>query len=260
MKLYQTIEYTVENRVAYLTLNRPEKRNALDDVLMIELRDAIMAAEQDVQAKVIVLRARGKVFCAGADLAYLQKMQDYSMDENIADSSTLAQLLLAIYRCTKIVIAQVEGHAIAGGAGLVTVCDFAFAVPEAKFGYTEVRIGFVPALVMVFLLRKTGETRAKELLLSGDLINAEIATRYDLINRVVPATDIHAHVRDFAQHLCRQNSTSSMQLTKKMMGDLQDFPLENAIKFAARMNAHARATPDCRRGIAAFLNKEDLEW
>jgi methylglutaconyl-CoA hydratase len=260
MKLYQTIEYTVEDRVAYLTLNRPDKRNALNDVLMIELKDAIMAAEQDPEAKVIVIRARGKAFCAGADLAYLQKMQDYSMDQNMADSSTLAQMFLAVYRCTKVVIAQVEGHAIAGGAGLLTVCDFAFAVPEAKIGYTEVRIGFVPALVMVFLLRKVGETRAKELLLSGDLIDAETAARYDLLNRVIPADDIQAQVRDFAQRLCTQNSAASLQLTKKMMADLQDFPLENAIKFAARMNAHARSTPDCKRGIAAFLDKEDLQW
>lgn len=260
MKLYQTIEYTVHDRVAYLTLNRPEVRNALDDVLMIELKDAIMAAEQDPEAKVIVLRAKGKAFCAGADLAYLQKMQAYSMDQNLADSSTLAQTFLAVYRCTKVVIAQVEGHAIAGGAGLLTVCDFAFSVPEAKIGYTEVRIGFVPALVMVFLLRKVGETRAKELLLSGDLIDAETAVGYHLLNRVIPADRIQAEVRAFAQHLCTQNSAASMQLTKKMMADLQDFPLENAIKFAARMNAHARTTPDCQRGIAAFLNKEDLQW
>lgn len=260
MKLYQTIEYTVEDRVAYLTLNRPEKRNALNDVLMIELRDAIMAAEQSPEAKVIVLRANGNAFCAGADLAYLQKLQSYSMEQNIADSTTLAQMLLSIYRCTKVVIAQIEGHAIAGGAGLTTVCDFAFSVPEAQFGYTEVRIGFVPALVMTFLLRKAGETRAKELLLSGDLIDAETAAQYNLINKVVPAEGIKAEVKAFAQHLCTQNAAASMQLTKKMLADLQDFPLENSIKFAVRMNAHARATEECRRGIAAFLNKEEITW
>jgi methylglutaconyl-CoA hydratase len=260
MKLYQTLESNVESRVAYLTLNRPEKRNALNDVLIAELKDAVLAAEQHPEAKVIVIRAKGPVFCAGADLAYLQKMQGYDMEQNMADSSTLAQLFLSLYRCTKVVIAQVEGQAIAGGAGLMTVCDFAYAVPEAQIGYPEVRIGFVPALVMPFLLRKVGETRAKQLLLSGDLLGAEQAQRYGLVTEVVPADEIQEAVEALALRLCTQNSAASLQLTKKMVADIQDFPLENAIQFAARLNAHARGTEECRRGVAAFLNKEDLTW
>lgn len=260
MKIYQCLEYGVEDRVAYITLNRPEKRNALNDMLMVELRDAVMTAEQDALVKVVVLRAHGEAFCAGADLEHLQRMQRYNLEENRADSQTLAQLFQTIYKSSKVVIAQVEGHAIAGGCGLATVCDFTFAVPQAKFGYTEVRIGFVPAIVMVFLLRKIGETRAKELMLTGKLIDAETAVAYALINQIVPAVEIGDFVTQFAQDLCRNNSTSSMQLTKKMVADIQDFPLENALKFAARMNAYSRATDDCKRGIQAFLNKEPLEW
>ncbi|GAB4415961.1 MAG: enoyl-CoA hydratase-related protein [Bacteroidia bacterium] len=260
MKLYQYLEYSTRDRVAYLTLNRPDKRNALNDVMVVELKDAFMAAEQDPMVKVLVIQARGPAFCAGADLEYLQRMQQYNEEQNLADSSSLAQLMLAIYRSIKVVIAQVEGHAIAGGCGLVTVCDFAFVVPEAKLGYTEARIGFVPAIVMAFLLRKVGETRAKELLLTGRLIDASTAVRYNLVNDVVPQDEIRAHVAQFAQQLCTQCSQASMQLTKKMIADIQDFPLEHAVKFAARMNAVARRTEDCQRGIAAFLDKEDLTW
>lgn len=258
--MYQLIEYEVRDRVAYITMNRPDKRNALNDLMTVELRDAFLGAQEDANAKVIVLRARGPAFCAGADLEYLKKLQSFDLEQNQADSASLAQLFLAIYRSAKVVIAQIEGHAIAGGCGLATVCDFAYTVPEAKFGYTEVRIGFVPAIVMTFLLRKLGETRAKELMLSGDLIDAETAVRYHLVNEMVPADQIQAHVEAFAQHLCRQNSFASLQLTKRMVADIQDFPLENAVKFAAKMNAHARMNPDCQRGIQAFVNKEKITW
>ncbi len=260
MKIYQTLEYRVDSRVAYITLNRPDKRNALNDAIVIELKDAMMSAEHDASVKVIVIKANGKAFCAGADLEFLQKMQQYSMDQNLADSVSLAEVFLAIYRSTKVVIAQVQGHAIAGGAGLMTVADFAFVVPEAKIGYTEVKIGFVPALVMTFLIRKVGETRAKQLLLSGDLISAQDAMNFNLVTRIVEAEKLEEEVATFAQKLCTENSAASMQLTKKMIADIQDFPLENAIKFGARLNARARATDDCKRGIAAFLNKEKIEW
>ena len=260
MQVYQLLQYQIKDRVAEITLNRPEKRNALNDVMVAELKDAIMSAEGNPEVKVIVLKANGKAFCAGADLDYLRKLQQYTFEQNIADSSALAQLFLTIYRATKVVIAQVEGHAIAGGCGLMTVCDFAFTVPEAKFGYTEVRIGFVPAIVMTFLLRKVGETRGKELMLSGKLITAEEAERYAMLNKVLPADEIDGYVTDFAQRLCKQNSSASMQLTKKMIADVQEFPLSKAVEFSAKMNAYARGTDDCKLGINAFLNKEKIEW
>lgn len=260
MKIYQFLEYLVESRIAWITLNRPEKRNALNDVLVVELKDALMAAEQDPEVKIIVIKANGPAFCAGADLEYLQKMQDYNIEQNLADSTSLAQLFLTIYRSTKVVIAQVEGHAIAGGCGLATVCDFAFVVPEAKLGYTEVRIGFVPAIVMTFLLRKIGETRAKELLLSGKVIDAQTAVDYHLVNQIVPKDQIATVVRKFAGEMCTQNSAASLQLTKKMIADIQSFPLEEAMRFAAKMNAYSRATDDCKQGVTAFLNKEEHTW
>lgn len=255
------IQYTVENRIAYITLNRPEKRNALNAETVSELKEAFGMAQGDEGVKVVVLSGEGKAFCAGADLGYLQQLQKNTYEENLADSQHLMQLFHQIYTLSKPVIAAVNGHALAGGCGLATVCDFSFSVPEAKFGYTEVKIGFIPAIVKVFLLRKIGEGRAKELLLGGQLISAEKAAQWGLINDVVQEEEtLSQKVEDFATMLISQNSGQSMALTKEMIGKVQELPLEEALAYAASKNAQARATEDCRKGIASFLNKEPLQW
>jgi methylglutaconyl-CoA hydratase len=256
----ENIIYEVNERICYITLNRPEKRNALSYELVSELKEAFGRAEKDEQAKVIIFKANGPAFCAGADLGYLQQLQKNTFEENVADSNHLKELFYRIYTLSKVVIAQIQGHALAGGCGLATVCDFSFAVPEARFGYTEVRIGFIPAIVKVFLLRKIGEGRAKELLLSGDLISAETAFAYNLINKVVPSEEIENHVKSFAQNLVKLNSGQSMALTKEMISNVQSLNLEDALDYASKMNASARGSDDCKKGIAAFLNKEKLEW
>lgn len=198
MEKNEYVRYEVIDRVAWITIDRPDKRNALNFTMVSELLEAFKTAELDAEVKVCVLRANGKAFCAGADLDYLKQLQAYDFDQNLQDSSHLKSLFEWIYKMGKPVIAMIQGHAIAGGAGLATVCDFAFSVPEAQFGYTEVRIGFIPAIVMVFLIRKIGETRAKELLLSGDIVDAATAEKYNMINKVVPAAEIEAHVTAFA--------------------------------------------------------------
>lgn len=253
------VTYTVEDRLGYISLNRPEKRNALSPQIISELQQAFFQADQDEQVKVIILKAEGKVFCAGADLAYIQTLQTNTYEENLQDSMNLRNLFYTIYTMQKVVIAQVHGHAIAGGCGLATICDFSLASPGAKFGYTEVKIGFIPALVKVFLLRKIGETRAKELLLSGDLISAERAAEIGLITRVVEG-DIEEEVRELGQHLCQQNSGESMAFTKRMMAEIPHKSIEDGLNYAAQQNAKARATEDCKRGIAGFLNKEPAQW
>jgi methylglutaconyl-CoA hydratase len=252
--------YHSENRIGYITLNRPEKRNALSYDLIRELKTRFAEAEKDTGAKIIVLKAMGDAFCAGADLAYLQQLQNFSFEENQADSNHLKELFLQIYRLEKVVIAQVQGHALAGGCGLANVCDFVFAVPEAKFGYTEVKIGFIPALVSVFLIKKIGEQKAKQLLLSGDLINGEEAVRMGLVNFLAEKESLEKNVQAFATRLIKNNSAQSMQLTKRLFVDVLSMTLEEALTYAATQNAHARGTDDCKRGIAAFLNKEDLTW
>jgi len=252
--------YSSKDRVAYVTLNRPEKRNALSAELVSELKEAFAKAELDETVKVIVLNATGESFCAGADLAYLQQLQNFSFDENVADSIHLKELFLQIYQLKKVVIAQVQGHALAGGCGLATICDFVFAVPEAKFGYTEVKIGFIPALVSVFLIRKIGEQKAKQLLLSGELVQGEEALRLGLVNQVVAKDRLEYSVLEFSQRLIKNNSGQSMMLTKRLIADVQSMPLSDALNYAAEMNARARATDDCKKGIAAFLEKKDLSW
>ena len=254
------ILFEVKNRIAFITLNRPDKRNALNSELVGELKQAFSIASAEKEAKVIVLKANGSAFCAGADLAYLQQLQNNSYEENLNDSNHLKELFVQIYTLNKVVIAQIEGHAIAGGCGLASVCDFSFSVPEAKFGYTEVRIGFIPAIVKVFLLRKIGEMRSKRLLLTGELIDAQKAEKLELINEVVPVEKIREHVLKFCQLLIDKNSSQSLAYTKQMIANVQSMPLDEGLSYAAEMNAKARASDDCQKGIASFLNKESIVW
>jgi len=254
------VECNTVNSIGFITLNRPEKRNALSAELISELRHAFSKLEKDDRARIIVLNAKGDVFCAGADIAYLKQMQGYSEKENLEDSTTLKELLLQIYTLKKVVIAQVQGHAVAGGCGLASVCDFVFTVPEAKFGYTEVRIGFIPAIVMVFLLRKIGEAQVKQLLLSGELVSAEEAHQLGIVTRVVSREDLESEVISFAHNLLVSNSVHSMMITKQMIAQVQSMPLTEALNYAAEMNAKTRASDDCKKGVSAFLEKKKIVW
>jgi methylglutaconyl-CoA hydratase len=260
MMHFESLLLDLQAPLATITLNRPDKRNALNYAVVQELKQALKLLEAEPSIRVIILKGAGKAFCAGADLDYLQKLQQFGQAENLADSTHLMELFQLIYTLNRPVIAQVEGPALAGGCGLATVADFCFAVPEAKFGYTEVRIGFIPAIVMVFLLRKIGEGRARELLLTGDIINAEQAERWGLISRVVPAEDMEQTVQAFALRLATQNSPGAMEITKRMISDIQDLTLKEALNFAARMNARARETAECRQGISSFLNRQTPDW
>ena len=254
------IQYEAQDRIGYITLNRPDKRNALNADVVTELKQAFEFADNDEKVKVIVLRAAGDVFCAGADLSYIQDLQGYGYTDNLEDSTHLMQLFHQVYTLKKVVIGQVQGHALAGGCGLAAICDLTFAVPEAKFGYTEVKIGFIPAIVSVFLLRRIGEAQTKRLLLSGDAIPAQAALDMGLITFLAPREELADNVRAYAQRLCRENSAQSMEVTKEMLARLPELGLEDGLRYAAQRNAEARGSDDCRRGIAAFLNKEKLSW
>lgn len=252
--------YHIENRIVTITLNRPEKRNALNHELVAELSQVLSDAEQDESVKAIILKANGNTFCSGADLEQLKAMQTNSYEENLKDSNHLKELFKKIYTLKKIVVAQVEGYALAGGCGLASICDFTFATPDSKFGYTEARIGFVPAIVMVFLIRKIGEKKASQLLLSADIISAEEALQLGLLNFVVEKSDINNSVMAFTQRLITQNSSQSLATTKMMISDVQSLSLNDALDFAAKQNALTRATQDCKSGVKAFLEKKDLRW
>lgn len=249
-----------ENRIGIISINRPEKRNALSPEVIQGLSRAFGAFEDDAEVKAVVLRAEGKAFCAGADLDYLQQMQLFSFEENLADSQRLLALFSKIYEFPKVVIAQVQGSALAGGCGLVTVCDFAFASLEAVFGYTEVKIGFVPALVSIFLSEQIGQAKAAELLLSGELISAVKAAQLGLIRETVSLEFLEKRTMDFAMALVNENSSFSMQETKYLLRSLGAEDRHSALDRAALANAKARGHSDCLKGIASFLAKTKPVW
>lgn len=251
---------TVTDRIGFITLNRSEKRNALSPELISGLISAFEAMKINEEVKVIILRANGKAFCAGADLAYLQQLQAFTFEENLEDSQRLKGLFNLIYNFPKVVIAELQGHALAGGCGLATVCDFAFAVPDALFGYTEVAIGFIPALVSVYLQEQIGGAKTQELLLSGQLISSSKAVELGLITEVIPAEFLEKSVRDFADNLILRNSAFSMRETKLLLREMNRESREKSLDYAAALNAKARAHPDCKKGIAAFLQKTKPEW
>lgn len=247
------IKFEHKDSIATITLNRPEKRNALNSGMLKELKSTFENINLNEEVRVVVLQGEGKAFCAGADLEYLQKISEYSIMENFSDSRLLQETFHTIFTCSKPVIAKVHGAAIAGGCGLATVCDFVVAAKEkALFGYSEVKIGFVAAVVMVYLIRKIGDTRARKLLLTAENINAEEAERIGLITHVIEDSVLDDKVTELAQLLIK-NSASSLALTKEMLRNLHGMSLEDGLRYASAMNAFTRMTDDCKTGIASFL-------
>jgi methylglutaconyl-CoA hydratase len=255
---YQNIQLSYDSGVVTLTLNRPEKRNAISDQLM----DDLLRAFEEVAgsaAQVLILTGAGKAFCSGMDLQNLQALIGRSAEQNLKDSESVARVFRALYEFPKVTIAAVNGAAIAGGTGLALLCDFTLAVPEAKFGYTEVRIGFVPAIVSTFLLRQVGEKQARDLLLTGRLIDAEEAHRLGLVNEIVPAERLLGRARELAAQLM-QNSPTSLLLTKQLLTEHARAELDRQIGAAMRDNAAIRSTEDFRESITSFLEKRKPRW
>ena len=246
--------------VLTLTLARPETRNALSADLVAALTEALAAAATDDGVRVVVIAGAGSVFSAGADLAALKALRGASFEDNLADSERLGRLFEAILRHPTPVVARVHGHAIAGGCGLAAACDFSLAAHSATLGFSEVRIGFVPALVATFVTRKVGETAARDLFLRGHRIPAEDAARIGLVTRVVPDDRLDAELDALCQELATETSASAVALTKALLADLPGRSLSESLALAATLNARARATPDCRAGVDAFLNKTPAPW
>ncbi len=255
---YKTIQLTYDSGVATITLNRPDKRNAISFELIDDLLHALKEVEKS-DAIVLILTGAGKAFSSGMDLDNLKALIGRSPEQNQQDSETMVRLFRSLYEFPKVTIAAVNGAAIAGGTGLALLCDFTLAVPEAKFGYTEVRIGFVPAIVSTFLLRQTGEKFARDLLLTGRIIGAEEAARMGLVNEIVPPADLMARAREWAA-LLMENSPASLRATKKLLNDHARAELDGQIEAAVRENAAIRTTADFREGITAFLEKRKPAW
>jgi methylglutaconyl-CoA hydratase len=226
-----------------------------------ELSDAFLAAQKNQDVRVVILAGEGESFCSGADLAYLQQISRFDFQQNQEDSGRLMNLFLQIYTLRKPVIARVHGNALAGGCGLATVCDLVIGSREtARFGYTEVRIGFIPAIVMVFLVRKIGESRAREMTLRGTILSAEEAYHIGLVNHVVPETELDGFTVNLAREMARNCSPSSLGLIKELLARLHGMSTSDALDYASNLNALTRMTDDCKKGIEAFLKKEPLRW
>jgi methylglutaconyl-CoA hydratase len=255
---YKTIGIQFEASIATLTLNRPEKRNALS----YELIDDLLRGFEEVaksSAQVLLLTGAGTAFCAGMDLENLKELLGRTPEQNLRDSETIARLFRTLYDFPKPTIAAVNGAAVGGGVGLATLCDFTLAAPEAKFGYTEVRIGFVPAVVSVFLLRQVGEKQVRDLLLTGRLFAADEAQRIGLVNEIVPADKLLERANALAGQLM-ENSPMSLRATKRLLSAYAGAELDVQIKAAVQENATIRATNDFREGISAFLEKRKPRW
>jgi methylglutaconyl-CoA hydratase len=255
---YATIELTYDGPVATLTLNRPDKRNAISFELIQDLLGALDDVEKS-PAQILILTGAGKAFSAGMDLENLKALLGLSPEENLRDSETMVRLFRTLYEFPKVSIAAVNGAAIAGGTGLALLCDFTLAVPEAKFGYTEVRIGFVPAIVSTFLLRQVGEKQARDLLLTGRLFDAAEAQRLGLVSEIVAPEKLMDRARELAA-LLLENSPTSLRATKKLLSDHARAELDAQIAEAVRENARLRTTADFREGITSFLEKRKPKW
>ncbi len=255
---YTTLQLSFDDNVALITLNRPDKRNAVSFALVSELLAALDEIERS-QAHVVIITGAGKAFCAGMDLDELKSLLGKTHEENLKDSARMAQLFRRIYEFPLPTIAAVNGAAIAGGTGIATMCDFTLAVPEARFGYTEVRIGFVPAIVSSILVWQVGHKTARDLLLTGRLFDAAEAHRYGLVNEVVVPEQLMTRARALAAQIT-ENSPTSLRVTKKLINGYLEKQLGEQFTVAIEENARIRTTADFREGVSSFLEKRKPRW
>jgi methylglutaconyl-CoA hydratase len=255
---YETLLLESSEHVATITLNRPDKRNSINTQMIADLQSALDDVET-THARVVILTGAGKSFCAGMDLSLLQAIATQSPSENQEDSRRMAKLFRRIWSYTKPMIAAVNGHALAGGCGIATLCDFTVAVPEAKFGYTEVKIGFLPAIVSVFLTRQIGEKRARDLLLTGRLVDGPEAKELGLVNEIVPADKLMKRVNELAEVLIAASPISITRAKRLLVSAAAD-SLDAELERAVLENAHIRHTPDFKEGLASFLEKRKPIW
>lgn len=244
-----------EGGVATITLNRPEKKNAISIRMIAELKQAIETVDLAADVKIVALRGAGKDFCAGLDLHELLESADLTPEENEQRAWELGEVFIALRKLPKVTVAIVEGRALAGGCGLASACDLVLAKAGARFGYPEINRGFVPAMVMTMLRRIVGEKVAFDLAATGRVVDAAEAERLGLVSRVLPAEAFEEEVTQFLTYLASL-SASALALTKQQFYQLDGLSLVDGIKLGAKVNAVARATPDFRSAIAAFLKKQ----
>jgi|SRR5215510_277518 len=254
MPEYEKIIYTVDQNIARITLNRPDKRNALDNEIVLEFKDALRSASENNDVRVVLVTGAGKDFCSGADLASLQRISAAGVEESIASARVMAELFVEMRRSPRPIIAAVRGRALAGGCGLATACDIILAAESAQFGYTEVNIGFIPAMVMAILRRSVSEKHAFELITRGEVISAGAAVEIGMINRVFPDDQFDETVEQYVSQLSAK-SASAVSLSKSLLYHMDGMTFETAIEAGVQLNAITRMTEDCKRGVERFLKK-----
>src|SRR6267378_469388 len=256
--MYETLLLDISGKLATLTLNRPDKRNAISAAMISELQSALDAIEKS-HARVGILTGSGKAFSAGMDLEMLAALAKPSPTENQEDSRRMAKMFRRIWSFSKPLIAAVNGAALAGGCGIATLCDFTLAVPEAKFGYTEVKIGFLPAIVSVFLTRQIGDKRSRDLLLTGRIIGAVEAKEFGMVTEVVPDGHLEERTLELANDLIAA-SPSSLTRAKQLLTSAAAAGVDHDLERAILENARIRCTPDFKEGVASFLEKRKPVW
>jgi methylglutaconyl-CoA hydratase len=257
--MYSTLLLECKNDIATITLNRPDKRNAISPTMIADVQSALDAIEKNHATRVVILTGAGKAFCAGMDLDMLAAIAKQSPAENQEDSRRIAKLLRRIWSFPRPMIAAVNGAAYAGGCGIATLCDFTLAAPEAKFGYTEVKIGFLPAIVSVFLTRQIGEKRSRDLLLTGRIIDANEAREFGLVTAVVPAENLMQRAHELAAELIAA-SPASLTRAKHLLTSAAAASVDHDLERAIMENARIRSTADFKEGVASFLEKRKPVW
>ena len=246
--------------VGRITLNRPEVRNAFDDALIAALAKALAELDADSSVRVVVLAGNGPAFCAGADLNWMKRMAGYSYDENLRDARALADMLAALDRLDKPTIARVHGAAFAGGTGLVTACDIAVGTPEAKFSFSEAKLGLSPATISPYVLRAIGPRAARRYFLSAEVFDAAEALRIGLLSAVVPAAELDAFISQLLEQLLAGGAAAHARI-KDLVRDIAGRPIDDALRAdTARRIAEIRASPEGKEGVASFLEKRKPSW
>lgn len=257
MKL-SALTCVINNGVYLLTLNRVDKSNAFDDVLLREIDYAMQEAKSNPSIRVVQFKANGPNFCAGADLEWMKKMAEFSETDNINDAAFLAKVMYEIAHCPKPTVASVHGAAFGGGAGIVAACDIAIAADNAKFCFSEVRLGLIPAVISPYVIRCIGERASRALFLTAEVIEAEEAHRLQLVNKVVPHKELESFSLNYAQHLAKLPQ-GALSECKKLIHEVSTSPIdENLLAYTAKAIAKRRVSEEGQQGIQAFLRKMDV--
>jgi methylglutaconyl-CoA hydratase len=256
---YTTISYQLDGPVARVTFTRPEIHNAFNDIMLRELLDAYGKIARNPDVRVVVVTGEGKSFCAGADLNWMKRVVDYSYEENLNESLELAECMYRMYSCPKPTIARVNGAAIGGGTGFVAVCDFAIAAETAKFSFSEVKIGVVPACISPFVIKKIGEGKCREFFLTGERLTADRVLEAGLVNRVVPLKELDETVDGYVEMLL-SSGPEALTMCKELIEKVSGMDIENAKRYTAEVIASLRMSPEGQEGMAAFLEKRRPNW